>query len=105
MSRAGRSKIERETIICFNEEEDLASIYTFDRDLKKRLRKFSDQHPDCCWLESCRPKGSESYMIEKDRLSIRFMAPMNNEQKARLQNNGRTYGFRSEEADNAETQA
>ena len=40
------TKIEKETIILFNEEESTASIYTYNAGLRKRLATFSKKHPD-----------------------------------------------------------
>ena len=42
------SKEERETIIRFDETDDPAVIYTFNADLKKRLKSFSKKHPELC---------------------------------------------------------
>ena len=43
------SNLERETIINFNEEEQEARIYTFNKALQTRLRKLSSERPkDCC---------------------------------------------------------
>lgn len=45
------TKIEKETIILFNEGESTASIYTYNAGLKKRLAAFSKKYPDLCQLE------------------------------------------------------
>ena len=45
------TKIEKETIILFNEGESTASIYTYNVGLKKRLAAFSKKYPDLCCLE------------------------------------------------------
>ena len=42
------TKIEKETIILFNEAEDMASIYTYNASLKKRLEAFSRKYPNLC---------------------------------------------------------
>ena len=39
------SKYEKETIINWNEAENLASIYTFNASLKRRLADFSRKYP------------------------------------------------------------
>ena len=41
------SKYEKETIINWNEGETIASIYTFNASLKRRLEDFSRSIP-CC---------------------------------------------------------
>ena len=43
------SKYEKETIINWNEAENLASIYTFNASLKRRLADFSRKYPLLRW--------------------------------------------------------
>ena len=52
------SKYEKETIINWNEAENLASIYTFNASLKRRLAEFSRKYPLLCRLERSTPEGS-----------------------------------------------
>ena len=40
------TKIEKETIVLFNEGEDKANIYTHNAGLKKRLAAFAKKYPD-----------------------------------------------------------
>lgn len=47
MAKDKPSKIEQETIIVFNEEEDSAECFTYNRKLTNRLRKL------------CRERGNE----------------------------------------------
>ena len=49
------SKYEKETIINWNEAENLASIYTFNASLKRRLADFSRKYPLLCRLERSTP--------------------------------------------------
>ena len=46
------SKYEKETIINWNEAENLASIYTFNASLKRRLADFSRKYPLLCRLDA-----------------------------------------------------
>ena len=39
------TKIEKETIVLFNEGEDKANIYTHNAGLKKRLAAFAKKYP------------------------------------------------------------
>ena len=66
------SKYEKETIINWNEAENLASIYTFNASLKRRLADFSRKYPLLCRLERSTPEGSVTYVLDKSRLSIRL---------------------------------
>lgn len=58
------TKIEKETIILFNEGESTASIYTYNAGLKKRLAAFSKKYPDLCQLEKPEHLGGVSYLID-----------------------------------------
>ena len=69
------SKYEKETIINWNEAENLASIYTFNASLKRRLADFSRKYPLLCRLERSTPEGSVTYVLDKSRLSIRLVPP------------------------------
>ena len=77
----GVKKEERETIIVFNEADDEASIYTFNTDLKKRLAAFAKRFPQLARLDRVFPEGAVEYVIDKDRLSIRFTAPYSEERR------------------------
>ena len=44
------SKEERETIIRFDETDGPVVIYTFNADLKKRLKSFAKKHPELCTM-------------------------------------------------------
>ena len=58
------SKYEKETIINWNEAENLASIYTFNASLKRRLADFSRKYPLLCRLERSTPEGSVTYVLD-----------------------------------------
>ena len=77
----GVKKEERETIIVFNEADGEASIYTFNTDLKKRLSAFAKRFPQLARLDRVFPEGAVEYVIDKDRLSIRFTAPYSEERR------------------------
>ena len=66
------SKYEKETIINWNEGENIASIYTFNASLKRRLEDFSRKYPLLCRLERSTPEGSATYVLDKSRLSLRM---------------------------------
>lgn len=63
------TKYEKETIILTSEGDDTYSVYTFNPALKRRLADFAKKYPAVCRLESeDRKYGSQSYVIDKDRL-------------------------------------
>ena len=87
------SKYEKETIINWNEAENLASVYTFNASLKRRLAEFSRKYPLLCRLERSTPEGSVTYVLDKSRLSIRFIPPYSEERKAAASAYAKEHGF------------
>lgn len=81
------TKVERETIILFNEAEDTASIYTYNAGLKKRLADFSEKYSAMCRLEKTNDEGGVTYVLDKSRLSIRFTAPYSEERRQQARAN------------------
>lgn len=73
------SKYEKKTIINWNEAESVASIYTFNTNLKRRLAEFSRKYPLLCRLERSTLEGSMTYLIDKSRLSVRLVPPYSEE--------------------------
>ena len=90
------TKIEKETIILFNEGENTASIYTHNASLKKRLAASSRQYPDLCRMEKPEQLGGVSYVLDKSRLSVRFLPPYSEERRQKASENARKNGFNSQ---------
>ena len=74
--------MKKKTIINWNEGETIASIYTFNASLKRRLADFSRKYPLLCRLERSTPEGSVTYVLDKSRLSIRLVPPYSEERLA-----------------------
>ena len=76
------SREERETIIHFDETDGPVTIYTFNADLKRRLKAFAKKYPELCrkTIEDT-DFGSMTYELEKSRLSIRLTAPYSAERR------------------------
>ena len=82
MKKKNVQKEERETILRFDEADDTAVIYTFNTDLKRRLAKFADTHPDLCRMTvDDSVYGSVTYEIQKSRISLRLVAPYSEERR------------------------
>ena len=64
------SKEERETIIIFNEEDDQAEVFTYNRALASRLQRLSLKHPELCCLVKRNSFGAVSYRIPKRLVHI-----------------------------------
>ena len=81
---AGLSFYEQETIISFNEEEDIADVYTANGKLKRKMKKFAEEYPDLCKLIGRDSFGIEEYHVKKDRLSINVKKPLTEEQRSKF---------------------
>lgn len=65
------SKVEQETIILFNEAEKIASVYTYNGKLKRKLGDMAEKFPDQVKLTKEEPYGGVTYEIPKTLISIR----------------------------------
>lgn len=76
MTKHRLNKYERETILLTSESDDTWDIYTFNTDLKNRLRKFAARYPELCKLkDENKELGSVSYINQKSRVSIHLNSP------------------------------
>lgn len=76
------SKYEKETVILYNQSNDRVNITTYDPVLRRKLTDFATQHPDLCQrLDKGKYPDYVEYEIDKDRLSLRFLAPYSEERK------------------------
>ena len=87
------TKAERETIVLFNEAEDTASIYTCNTALKKRLADFAEKYSALCRLEKMNDEGGITYILDKSRLSIRFIAPYSEERRQQAREHAMKHSF------------
>ena len=103
------TKIEKETIVLFNEGEDKANIvkkcnvfvlefeFTHNAGLKKRLAAFAKKYPDLCRLEKSNVQGGVSYELAKSRLSIRFLPPYSEERRQKASEYAKKHGLNSQQ--------
>ncbi len=89
------TKIEKETIVLFNEAEDMASIYTYNASLKKRLEAFSRKYSNLCRLENPERLDGVSYLLHKSRLSICLQPPFSEERRQKDSQYAKENGFNS----------
>ena len=62
---------ERETIILFSDADDTASVYTFDKKLKARLKELHRRQPDKIYPDNKGRSGSACFIVPKNCISIR----------------------------------
>ena len=76
MSKHRLNKYERETILLTSEGDDTWDIYTFNTDLKNRLKRFAARYPDLCTQkDESKEYGYVSYSVQKSRVSIHLNSP------------------------------
>ena len=93
------TKYEKETIILTSEGDNTYSVYTFNAALKRRLADFAKKYPEHCRLESDDKRiGSQSFVIDKGRLSIRLTAPYSDARREAARNRAKRDGFQPEKS-------
>ena len=60
---------ERETIILFSDADDTASVYTFDKKLKARLKELHRRQPDKIYPDNKGRSGSACFIVPKNCIS------------------------------------
>ena len=94
MNHRKLSKVEKETIILTSDADDVWQIYTFNTALKKKLKGFAYQYPDCCILKKEDPDiGCATFEIQKARLSIRLTAPYSEERRRNARRSAKESGL------------
>ncbi len=94
MAKHRLNKYERETILLTSEGDDTWDIYTFNTDLKNRLRKFAAHHPALCTLKAeDKELGSVTYTVQKSRVSIHLNSPQSEARRKAARNHAREHGF------------
>jgi hypothetical protein len=71
-----------ETIINYNQEDDTASVYTYDQKLKDKLMELSARFPDKFKQLQKSRTGPASYLVPKNCVTIRVRSLMNAEKQA-----------------------
>ena len=95
MAKHRLNKYERETILLTSEGDDTWDIYTFNTDLKNRLRKFAARYPELCKLESENKElGCATYIVQKSRVSIHLNSPQSEDRRKAARNHAREHGFK-----------
>lgn len=63
--------VERETIILYNEAEDMATVYTHDRKLIEKLKRLHVKYPDKVYPLQNEHNGAVRYAVPKRTVSVR----------------------------------
>lgn len=77
------TKYEMETIVNFNEEESVASVYTHNKALRRTLDKLAQERPEDCHIDRVSHGGTAAdYIIPKAWVKIRPPRVASEAQKA-----------------------
>ncbi|MCD8377858.1 MAG: hypothetical protein LUB59_03625 [Candidatus Gastranaerophilales bacterium] len=94
------SKVEQETIICYNEAEKTASVYTHNGPLRKKLERLAQERPDECRLERTSHEGQAvDYIVPKKWVKVSAGRQWTEEQRQVAAEHGRNFGFQPKKTD------
>lgn len=79
---------ERETIINFNDEEEIANLYTCNRSMMTKMDKLCKSNPDIFQLDEY-DESSKTYLFPKKLVSIRRPVKLTAKQKEARKNNAK----------------
>lgn len=90
------SKYEKETVLLYNQSSDPILISGYDPGLLRRLADYAEKYPDICRrVDKRRYPDYAEYEIAKDRVSIRLLPPMSEEQKKAASEKAKAQGLGS----------
>lgn len=81
------SKLEKETIILYNEAEKEADVFTYNRALIKRLKGLCEKHPDAFHYKSDNGAGGLTFIIPKRYVKINAPRTVSDKQREQLSKN------------------
>ena len=84
--------IEKETILNFNEGEDVASLYTYNTKLQKRFDELAFEFPQLVSRKtnSC---GAVTYELSKKMLTLKIQRPLSKAEQQRRSDFAKAHGF------------
>ena len=92
------TKYEMETIYNYNQEEPLASCYTMDRALIRRLDALAEKHKEITLLRT--GEGMREYTFPKKWVKVRAPKELSDEQREKMAKRARErFGFAKEGGD------
>ena len=78
------TKYEQETIISYNNEEKIASVFTYDKSLIRKIDARLSDYPDI--KVARRGDGWAEYVLPKKWVAIRFPRLLSEEQREAMAN-------------------
>lgn len=84
-----QSRLEKETIITFNEQEKTAVIYTHNTALCRKLDKLADERPEEAKRLRTFPDGGREFEIPKRWVKVNASRILTEEERERAQERGK----------------
>lgn len=78
------SKLERETIITYNEAEAEAEIYTYNRPLQRKLERLALERPEEVKILCADRTGSKTFRLPKKFVSVRAVRQISPELREKM---------------------
>lgn len=92
------TKYEMETIYNYNQEDPLASCYTMDKALMRRLDALAEKHKEITIVRES--KGAREYTFPKKWIKVRAPKELSDEQRENMAKRARErFGFVKEGAE------
>lgn len=83
------TNLEKETIICFNEAEPTAEVFTYNGRMLRDLSKLAAERPDDAQHISDNGNGGSTYRVPKKWVKIRANRILTEEQRTAAVEHGR----------------
>ena len=87
------TRLEKETILLFNEQEDEAELYTYSKKLIRKLSFVAERNPQLYKLISTDSDGGVCYRFSKKLLSRRFLEPVSQEERQKRSERAKRIGL------------
>lgn len=94
------TKYEQETIYNYNQEEPLASCYTMDRALIRRLDALAEKHKEITLLRTV--EGVREYTFPKKWIKVKTPRQLSDEKRQELKNRALRNFHNEDGGDNSE---
>lgn len=76
-----------ETIITFNEKEEIADVYTHNKALQKKCSKLCEEYPDQFISKGITVDGGCRYVVPKKRITVSSPRSLTPEQREQAMQN------------------
>ena len=89
------TNIEKETILNFNEGEEIASLYTYNQKLQKRFDALAAELPELVSRKD-NGHGGVTYDLPKKMLTLKIQKPISEAERQRRREYGKAHGIHAQ---------